>query len=600
MSRMWRITGLFLGGLLVASAQTPAPDGKALFEKNCAVCHAPGKADNRAPLPEALRQRPNQSILMALEMGVMRSEAASLSAAERQAIANFLSPPASLETARANACPAGARPLANLTGWNGWGIDLDNSRFQPAATAGLRAEDLPKLKVKWAFGFSNAVSVAAQVTAVGGRLFFGSSDGTVYSLDARTGCTYWAFRADSQVRAAISLAPLASGGYAAYFGDGQTTMYAVNAQTGALLWKTRLDTHPMAGITGAPKLYNGRIYVGVRSGGEEVAAGDPKYPCCTFRGSLAALDVATGRIVWKTYTVTDPAKETKKNSAGTQLFGPSGAGIWSSPTIDEKRKLVYAGTGNNYSDPPTHTSDAIVAFDIETGSMKWARQLTEDAWNMSCAQPNKPSCPQNPDRDVDVGSSPILRTLPNGKDIILVGQKSGVAFGLDPDKQGEILWHTEIGKGGGMGGIQWGMAADTENVYAPLSDILPGPGGGLFALKIATGEKVWTVPPFAPACKGTRGCSPAQSAAATLIPGAVFSGSFDGHLRAHSTADGKLLWDLDTLHDYETVNGVKAHGGSMNVAGPTVADGMMFVNSGYNVLVGMPGNVLLALSVDGK
>jgi polyvinyl alcohol dehydrogenase (cytochrome) len=190
--------------------------------------------------------------------------------------------------------------------------------------------------------------------------------------------------------------------------------------------------------------------------------------------------------------------------------------------------------------------------------------------------------------------------MPNGKDILLVGQKSGVAFGLDPDQQGAVLWHTEIGKGGGMGGIQWGMAADTDNVYAPLSDILPGPGGGLFALKIATGEKVWTVPPFAPACKGTRGCSPAQSAAATMIPGVVFSGSFDGHLRAHAATDGKLLWDLDTLRDYETVNGIKAHGGSMNVAGPAIAGGMMFVNSGYNVLVGMPGNVLLALSVDGK
>ncbi len=592
--------GVFLAGLLMASAQSSAPDGKALFEKNCAVCHSPGAVDNRAPLPEALRQRPNQSIVMALEMGVMRSEGARLSAAERQAIANFLSPPAALESMRTNACPANARPLSNLTGWNGWGIDLANSRLQPGAAAGLRAQDIPKLQVKWAFGFPNTVSVAAQVTAVGGRLFFGSSDGTVYSLDARTGCVYWTFHAESQVRAAISIAPVVGGGYAAYFGDGTTTMYAVNAQTGALLWKRRLDTHPMAGITGAPKLYNGRLYVGVRSGGEEVAAGDAKYPCCTFRGSLAALDAATGRLVWKTFTVTDPARETRKNAAGTQLFGPSGAGIWSSPTIDVKRKLVYAGTGNNYSDPPTHTSDAVIAFDLESGSMKWVRQLTEDAWNMSCVQPGKPSCPQNPDRDVDIGSSPILHTLPDGKDVLLVGQKSGVVFGLDPDQQGAILWHAEIGKGGGMGGIQWGMAADEEKVYAPLSDILPGPGGGLFALKIATGEKVWTVPPYEPACKGVRGCSPAQSAAATLIPGVVFSGSFDGHLRAHSTRDGKLLWDLDTLHDYETVNGVKARGGSMNVAGPAIADGMVFVNSGYNVLVGIPGNVLLALSADGK
>ena len=601
---MFRVIGLVLGAVVIASTQPPAapPDGKALFEMYCAVCHRAGGADSRAPLAEALRERPNPSIVVALETGTMQSEGAKLTAAERQAVADFLSPrsaPAA-RPAGDSRCPAGATPLANLDGWNGWGIDAANSRFQPARAAGLGAQDIPKLKVKWAFGFPNTVSVAAQVTAVGGRLYFGSSDGTVYSLGARTGCTYWTFRAESQVRAAITVAPIGRGEYAAYFGDGGTTVYAVNAHTGALLWKTRIDPHPMAGITGAPKLYDGRLYVGVRSGGEEMAAGDPKYPCCSFRGSLAALDAATGKLVWKTFTVTDPAKETKKSSAGTELFGPSGAGIWSSPTIDTKRHVVYAGTGNNYSDPPTNTSDAVIAFDLASGSMLWSKQLTEDAWNISCSQPGKPSCPEKPDRDVDVGNSPILRTLPDGKDILVVGQKSGVVFGLDPDQRGAILWHTAIGKGGALGGIQWGMAADSENVYAPLSDIIPGPGGGLFALKIATGEKVWTVPPFEPACKGTRGCSPAQLAAATLIPGVVFSGSFDGHLRAHSTIDGKLIWDLDTLHDYETVNGIKAHGGSLNVAGPAIAGGMMFVNSGYNVLVGMPGNVLLALSVDGN
>ncbi|PWU12111.1 MAG: cytochrome C oxidase Cbb3 [Terriglobia bacterium] len=596
---MFPRTGLFLAIAVSALAQS-TPDGKALFEKNCAVCHRAGAADNRAPLPEELAKRPNQEIVTALEFGVMRSQGSDLSAAERQAVADFLSPMVRSETARENACPGGGPRLSNVNGWNGWGIDLFNTRMQPAAAAGLRAADIPRLKVKWAFGFPNTVSVAAQVTAVGGRLFFGSSNGTVYSLDARSGCVHWTFKADGQVRAAITVAPAGSGQYAAYFGDATTTLYAVNAQTGQLLWRTKLDDHRMAGITGAPKLYGGRLYVGVRSGGEEVAAGDPKYPCCTFRGSLAAVDAANGKIVWKTFTVTDPPKQTRKSAAGTDLFGPSGAGIWSSPVIDVKRKAVYAGTGNNYSDPPTNTSDALIAFDMDSGSMRWVKQLTADAWNLSCAQPGKPSCPENPDRDVDIGSSPILRSLPGGKDILLVGQKSGIVFGMDPDQRGEILWHTEIGKGGAMGGIQWGMAADSEKVYAPLSDIIPGPGGGMFALKIASGEKVWSVAPAEPACKQTKGCSPAQSAAASLIPGVVFSGSFDGHLRAYSTTDGKVIWDLDTLRDFDTVNGVKAHGGSMNVAGPAIAAGMLFVNSGYNLLVGMPGNVLLALSVDGK
>ncbi len=593
---MFRLVTFFVCAAAAGFAQS---DGKALFELHCATCHKAG-ADNRAPLPEALATRPNQAIIVALESGIMKAQAANLTAAQRQAIADYLSPrtAAAVEMAKNSQCTGGTTALKNANGWNGWSNDLVNTRLQ--TSGGLRAQDVPKLKVKWAFGLPDTVSVDAQPTVAGGRLFFGSANGMVYSLDEKTGCVYWTFKAPTKVRSAVSVTRIPSGQYAAIFGDGETTVYAVNAQNGDLLWKTRLDTHPMAGITGAPKVYNGRVYVGVRSAAEEMAAQDPKYKCCTFRGSLDALDVATGKLIWKTYTISDPPTQTKKNSAGTDLYGPSGAGIWNSPTIDVKRKIIYAGTGNNYSDPPTNTSDAVLAFDMESGSLLWSKQLTEDAWNASCMGGAKPSCPANPDRDVDIGASVILHSLPNGKDILLVGQKSGTVYGLDPDKRGEVLWHTEIGKGGGLGGIQWGMATDQDKVYAPLSDIMPGPGGGLFALRIANGEKAWTVPPAEPACKGQRGCSPAQLAPATLIPGVVFSGSMDGHLRAHATADGKMIWDFDTLKDFETVNGVKAHGGSMNVAGPTIADGMLFVNSGYNVLIGIPGNVLLALSVDGK
>lgn len=601
---MFRLTGILCLTALAALAQAPgpkAPDGKALFAANCAMCHGPG-GDTRAPSLETLRQRPNESIMVALEAGAMRSQGSRLTSAERRAVAEFLSPrtAASDQTPRQNACPAGPHPLANLNGWNGWGVDLINSRLQSTPAAGLRAEDIPKLKVKWAFGIPYEVTVEAQPTVVGGRLFFGSATGAIYSLDARTGCQYWMFKADTRMRTAITVAQIAPRRYAAYFGDSETNVYAVNAETGKLIWRTRLDTHPMAGITGSPKLYKGRLYVGVRSASEEVAAGDPKYPCCTFRGSMVSLDAHTGKIFWKTWTIPDPSAPTKKSSAGTQLYGPSGGGIWSSPTVDVKRNVVYAGTGNNYSDPPTATSDAILAFDLDTGRIKWSKQLTEDAWNASCGRPGKPSCPANPDRDVDIGASPILRRLAGNKDVLLVGQKSGVVFALDPDHGGTIVWQKRISKGGGIGGIQWGIAADGDQVYAPISDIIPGPGGGLFALKIATGEQAWYVPPAAPACKATRGCSQAQLAAATLLPGVVFSGSMDGHLRAYATKDGSLVWDLDTLHDYDTVNGVKAHGGSLNVAGPAIADGMLFVNSGYNVMIGMPGNVLLALSVDGK
>ena len=575
------------------------PDGKALFAANCAMCHAPG-GDARAPLPEVLQQRPNESIIVALEAGPMRSQGARMTAVERRAVANYLSPrtAADDQPPKPNNC-ASNKPLENLNGWQGWGVDLQNSRFQTAAGAGLSASDIPKLKVKWAFGVPYEVTVEAQPTVIGDRVYFGSATGAVYSLDAKTGCQYWSFKADTRMRTAINVAKV-SGQNMAYFGDSETNVYAVNAETGKLIWRTRLDEHPMAGITGAPKFYNGRLYVGVRSSSEEVAAGDPKYPCCTFRGSMVALDAANGKVIWKTYTVKDAPAKTKVSTEGTQLWGPSGVGIWSSPALDTKRGLIYAGTGNNYSDPPTNTSDAILAFDMKTGELKWSKQLTEDAWNASCGRPGKPSCPANPDRDVDFASAPIIRTLANGKDVIIAGQKSGDVYALDPENKGAVIWKKTIAKGGANGGIQWGMATDADNVYLPISDIIPGPGGGLFALKIANGEQMWYVAPAEPACKGKRGCSQAQLAAATAIPGAVFSGSMDGHLRAFNTKDGSVLLDFDTLHDYDTVNGVKAHGGSMNVSGPAIANGMVFVNSGYNVMIGMPGNVVLALSVDGK
>ena len=587
---------LFAAAAFATAQNQPAPNGKALFEKNCAVCHRPG-AENRTPLPDQLGQLSQQAIVASLETGPMKAQGASLTPAERTAIARFLSKDASLKTTNAssNMCPAGGS-LKSIEGWNGWGVDLVNSRYQPAKAAGITSEDIPHLKLAWAFGFPNTLTVFGQPTIAGGRLFFGSADGTIYSLNARTGCVYWTFKAPTTVRSPIAIGPLGKG-YAAYFGDGQTNVYAINAETGELIWRVKVDDHKLAGITGGPRLYNGRLYVPVRSGSEEMLANNPQYRCCTFRGSVVALDAATGKQIWKTFTIPDPPTTVRKNSAGTDLFGPSGAAVWSSPTIDVKRKAVYVGTGNNYSDPVTKYSDAVLAFDLDSGSLRWATQLSPDVWTFSCSNPGKVNCPEKPDGDTDVGTPPILRTLPNGKDIIVVGQKSAVVHGLDPDKRGSIVWQQRIGKGSALGGVLWGLAADNDVVYAPLSDVLvPGGGGGLFALKIATGEKVWAAPPIEPACKGTKGCSPAQMAPATLINGAVFSAAMDGHLRAYSTADGTVIWDFDTTHDFDTVNGVKAHGGSMNATGPTIADGMMFVNSGYAQLGGMSGNVLLAFT----
>ncbi len=592
------IACLLAASFAAAQDNSGAPNGKALWDKNCAFCHRAG-GENRTPLPDALAQLSRQAIVAILENGAMKQQGASLTPAERAAIARFLSKETGTKTlaAASNACPSGGA-LSGISGWNGWGADAVNSRYQPAKQAGMTAADLPHLKLTWAFGFPNSLSVFGQPTIAGGRLFFGSGDGTVYSLDARTGCVYWTFKAPTTVRSPIAIERLGASGYAAYFGDGRANAYAVDAQTGELIWSVKVEDHKLAGITGGLRVYDGRVFVPVRSGAEEMMAGNPKYACCTFRGSVVALDAATGKRIWKTFTIPDAPAATRKNTSGVDLYGPSGAAVWSSPTVDVKRKVIYVGTGNNYSDPVTKYSDAVIALDMETGSMRWVKQLSGgDVWNYSCAMPDKASCAEKPGGDTDVGTSPILKTLANGRDIIVVGQKSGFVHALDPDKRGEIVWQNRIGKGSALGGVLWGLAADNDVVYAPLSDVLvPGGGGGLFALRIATGDKVWYAPPADPACKETKGCSPAQMAPVTLIDGAVFSGSMDGHLRAYSTAGGKIAWDYDTLRDFETVNGVKAHGGSLNATGPTIANGMLFVTSGYAQLTGMPGNVLLAFT----
>ncbi len=376
-------------------------------------------------------------------------------------------------------------------------------------------------------------------------------------------------------------------------------------------------------MTGAPTLADGTLYV-VTSSAEEVLGANPKYECCKFRGSVSALDAATGAVRWKSYTIPEEPKPVRKNKIGVQLWGPSGAGVWSSPVVDLKRSAVYVTTGDSYSDPAASTSDAFVAFDIKTGKLLWSRQTTAgDAFTIDCGLPEamRTNCPEANGPDFDFGSSPILVDLPNGRRALIAGQKSGVVHAVDPDRDGAILWQTRVGKGTTLGGVQWGSAYDAGRVYVALSDVQPEPapagtpgaqptafgmpmrlnaqaGGGLFALDAATGKIIWNTPH--PGCAERPACSPAQSAAVTAIPGVVFSGGLDGHLRAYASENGSIIWDTDTAQPYKTVNGVPANGGSLDGPGPVVVGGMVFVNSGYAFVGGMPGNVLLAYSIEGQ
>ena len=589
------------------------PDGGALYRKYCAACHDSGAG--RAPVTAALHNFSPEQILLALESGPMMIMGQRRTDPERRAIAEFLAakplghePSAAIpQMAYCRDDKTFASPLA-APHWIGWGGDPSNHRFQSTAQAGITASDVPRLRLKWAFGFPGDIQAYAQPAIAGGRVFVGSAGHRVYSLDASTGCTYWMFEAEAPVRTATSVGAINSG-YAVYFGDIHANVYAADATSGRLLWKIRADEHSEARITGAPVLAGNRLFVPVSSS-EEVSAADPLYECCQFRGSILALDAASGKAIWKTYTISEAAHPTHKNKAGTQLWGPSGAAVWSAPTLDLTHHVLYTATGDAYSDPPAATTDAVLALDMESGKILWTRQVTPgDAFNLACPSPDKTNCPDANGPDFDFGSSPILIDLPQGKRMLVAGQKSAIVHALDPDRGGELLWQTRVGRGGSLGGIQWGPAADDKNVYAAVSDISrrlgpaglelnPEAGGGISAVRLANGELVWHAAP--PGCGDRRPCSPAQSAAVTVIPGVVFSGSSDGHLRAYATDNGKIVWDFDAVRDFQAVNGVPARGGSFDGPGPVIAGGMLFVNSGYGAMGGIPGNVLLAFTVDGK
>jgi polyvinyl alcohol dehydrogenase (cytochrome) len=499
----------------------------------------------------------------------------------------------------ANRCSAGVKPAPrNAPAWTGWGANPANWRFQPAEQAGLSAADVPQLKLKWAFGIPNVKIVRSQPAAYRGRVYVGGNDGTLYALDAATGCVFWATTASKPVRSGIAIGKSGSAD-AIFFGDAGGGVFALDLDSGKLLWRTQADDHPNATITGTPSYFSRRLYVPVSSG-EEGARRRAEYECCTFRGSVVALDATTGKRIWQGYMAVETPSPAGKTKDGHTIFAPSGMAIWSSPTIDVAKHRIYVGTGDNYSEPDTKTSDAVVALDLKTGKMLWSTQFNkDDIYKIECGDPPAANCAAPTVPEFDLGASPILVPMPHGKRVLLLGQKSGLVYAADPDVRGKLLWHARAGVGGLLGGVQWGPATDGTNVYVAVSDLAfvarapdPSKGGGISAYRVSDGALLWKTPP--PGCGDRRPCSPAQSQAVTAIPGAVFSGSIDGHLRAYATEDGKIIWDFDTARDIDTVNKVAAHGGSLDVGGPIVAGGMVFVVSGYPGFGAMPGNVLLA------
>ena len=561
-----------------------------------------------------------ERILEVMTTGSMRSAAASVSDQDKRLIAEWVAG-RKIDTdlvgaaeKMPNACASHpAVRESNAPAWNSWGVDYRNSRFQPGAAAGLSPGQVSRLQLKWAFGFPGATALYSQ-TVYDGRLYVTSNAGYVYSLDAETGCLHWSFRAQSAVRSGFTIGRLSKSDprLAIFFGDIHGTAYALSASTGEELWKTLTDPHPLARITGTPVLFEGRLFVPVASL-EEPESGQADYNCCTFRGFMSALDAGTGREIWKTYTIPDVPKVVGKNSRGRDMLAPAGAGVWATPTLDIKRRALYITTGNAFAGTP-RTANSVMAMNIDTGKVLWSMQaLALDTWHNGCVQnipggafparggggrgraagpaiPYPPeNCPAVLGPDWDFAAPAALATMTDGRDMLIAPQKQGLVWAINPDN-GQVIWKQDVAReiAGGRGETLFGGAVDSEKAYFGLIS------SGHLALDLKTGEEVWYVPLKSPEGReNQRGVV----GAVTLIPGVLLSGARDGMIRAASSRTGQLLWEFDSAQEFKTVNGVTARGGSAASGGPVVANGMVFIGSGYpGFQGGQPGNVLLAFA----
>lgn len=621
-------------GLAAQAQPAAAPSGQAVFESRCKACHDP--AIDRAPGKAELALRPQADIVQALTNGLMAPMAQGLSSADILAVAAYLSPAGAGGPPHAQGAPvreglrmhapmgpagvdpmcAANPPIRALPGdWPTMGLDASATRFQ--RRPGLTPAQIPRLKLKWAFSMSGG----GQPVVVGDWLFVTNQSGVFYALDAKTGCVHWRLTdLPARTTPIVMRSTISPSGWLAIVGESDRIVRALDAQTGKEIWRSaQLEAHPISLLTGSPVVAGDTLLVPISSL-EEAAAMSQAYPCCTFRGSLAALDLRTGKLLWKTYTITEPLAAIGEKPGGAKLQGPAGAAIWAAPSVDPKRGLVYVVTGDSYTKAETSGSDSVFAIELKTGKVRWRRQVTRhDNFVMGCGPRSATgNCPDPLGPDYDFGATPVLAKLKGGGQVLVAGQKSGLVYGLDP-ATGALLWKTAVGMGSALGGVEWGIGADDHRVYVPISDIVrlfPGPGHaadgkpGLYALDPANGAFVWRAPaPQAPCHYASKGrvpfCIRSQSAAPAVMPGAVFEGGLDGWFRAYDSASGKVLWGYSTTaQTYDTLNQIKDQpGGGIDGMGPTIAHGMVYVMSGHNGAAGIGGNgvnVLLAFSVDGR
>tara|TARA_B110000977_G_scaffold201834_1_gene299102 strand:- start:6685 stop:8649 length:1965 start_codon:yes stop_codon:yes gene_type:complete len=587
--------------------------GKGLYEESCSGCH--DGSVSRAPHFSWLEMMSASVIYEAMNVGVMSVQAAALADGEKLLITEYLTRTklesgAALKVNEPPMCTDGDFDLSSPAQAVNWGHDTN--RYSPSTVAGLTVPEIPNLELKWAFAFPDAFRARSQPTIAMGTVFVGSQDGRVYALDLETGCARWTFSAAAEVRTGIVLslseAPMSKDNPPlAYFGDIIARFYAVNALTGELVWSLKADDHPSATLTATPAFHEGMVFVPVSSL-EVIPAADPAYECCTFRGSVLAIDATNGDVLWRHHTIPGEPSEVSRTSIGTKVLSPSGAPVWSSPTVDVKRGLIYVGTGENYSSPADENSDAVLAIDMATGARVWTRQSTSgDAWNVACMMADNPNCPPEDGPDFDHGSSILIVELDKDKDILLAGHKNGTVYALDPDNKAEVLWATEVGRGSIQGGVHFGMSAADTQLYVPINDMNNTRNGdyldpeqarpGMHSIDANTGKLLWSNVQKNVCFDEDEFCDPGISSAVTSIPGAVFAGHLDGFVRAYASGDGALLWEYDTRPERIGVNGIAGYGGSMSGAGPAIVAGHLVINSGYGLYNHEPGNLLMVFAV---
>ncbi len=586
--------------------------GQTVYQQRCASCHDDPE-QSKARSFETLQQMMPAMVELALTEGQMKAQTAGLSSDEIRSVVAYLGGRSyvSIEWKKGMMCPKDRQQVNTdiQPTISTFGLGPKNHRRLSSEQSGLKTADFGNLKLDWVLAFPNVTMMRSQPAIVGNTLFITPVESQeLYAFDiSEPPCLKWIYSSDQQLRTSLTYGVLPTTNQAVLvFGDTQARIHMVDAKSGVGMWITSLKKFPESIITGTPQLVGDRVLASL-SQYEILVGANPVHECCKAHGGIASLNASDGEVVWFTPTMPD-AKPVRDRGDGQMIWGPSGGPVWTSPTIDEKRGVLYVGTGEANSEPAHKHTDAILAVDMKDGSIRWSFQADANDIYLAGCRRNNPSlnCPPefSINRDIDFGASVVLAKRSDGSDILLAGQKSSVVWALDPNEKGKVIWRWSKGIGTANGGIHWGLAYDGKRVFAAISDPgRPRPGfdpmPGLYALEVDTGEMIWEYRTY-PECEGRSRALPrckfmyGFSAAPMVIDGAVVQGSLDGILRVFDANTGEVLFRYDTAQNYVGVNGVPGQGGAIDNASVVAANGSLYVSSGYGMFGQPAGNVLLS------